>query len=151
MGAAQGINQAAQCVGAIFIAPLIKRWPTRSVLATSIMFFSLMTAILLIVDASTGTGSPSYYRRSANLGLSQAERSGLTLRTIRFTTATGIQMLYVVTRHFDPYPRLMECCRSLPFGLSAALLTVWLSSSVVSCKPTLVSLGHSLIPLLQPM
>jgi len=54
LGAAQGINQAAQCVGAILIAPLIKRWPTRSVLASAIIFFSLMTAVLLIVDASTG-------------------------------------------------------------------------------------------------
>jgi hypothetical protein len=54
LGAAQGINQAAQCVGAILIAPLIKRWPTRSVLASAILFFSLMTAILLIVDAATG-------------------------------------------------------------------------------------------------
>lgn len=56
MGAAQGVNQAAQCVGAILIAPLIKRWPTRSVLATAILFFSLMTTVLLIVDAGTGTG-----------------------------------------------------------------------------------------------
>ncbi|KAF8994883.1 hypothetical protein BDQ17DRAFT_1366273 [Cyathus striatus] len=30
LGAAQGVNQAAQCVGAILIAPLIKRWPTRT-------------------------------------------------------------------------------------------------------------------------
>ncbi|KAH9476842.1 hypothetical protein JR316_0010758 [Psilocybe cubensis] len=54
LGAAQGVNQAAQCVGAILIAPLIRRWPTRSVLAGAIFFFGLMTAILLIVDASTG-------------------------------------------------------------------------------------------------
>ena len=151
VGAAQGINQAAQCVGAIFIAPLIKRWPTRSVLATSIMFFSLMTAILLVVDASTGMGFSSYHRRSVNLGLSQVERLGLTLRTTRFTTVTGIQMLYVVTRHSDLYPRLTECRRSLPFGLSAASLTVWSSSSVASCKPTPFFFGHSLIPPLQPV
>ena len=54
VGAAQGVNQAAQCVGAILIAPLIKRWPTRSVLACAILFFGLMTTILLIVDAGTG-------------------------------------------------------------------------------------------------
>jgi len=54
LGAAQGVNQAAQCVGAILIAPLIKRWPTRSVLACAILFFGLMTTILLIVDAGTG-------------------------------------------------------------------------------------------------
>jgi hypothetical protein len=54
LGAAQGINQAAQCVGAILIAPLIKRWPTRTVLATAVFLFALMTVILLIVDGSTG-------------------------------------------------------------------------------------------------
>ncbi|KAF9555664.1 MFS general substrate transporter [Agrocybe pediades] len=54
LGAAQGVNQAAQCVGAILIAPLIKKFPTRSVLACSIFFFGLMTALLLIVDAATG-------------------------------------------------------------------------------------------------
>lgn len=54
LGAAQGVNQAAQCVGAILIAPLIKRWPTRSVLASAILFFGFMTTILLIVDAGTG-------------------------------------------------------------------------------------------------
>jgi MFS family permease len=54
LGAASGINQAAQCVGAIIIAPLIKRWPTRTVLSAGIFLFGLMTAILLIVDAATG-------------------------------------------------------------------------------------------------
>ncbi|KAF8636315.1 hypothetical protein AX17_003635 [Amanita inopinata Kibby_2008] len=54
LGAAQGINQAAQCVGAILIAPMIKRWPTRTVLAGAIFVFSLMTVILLIIDAATG-------------------------------------------------------------------------------------------------
>lgn len=54
LGAAQGVNQAAQCVGAILIAPLIKKWPTRTVLTGSIIVFALMTIILLIVDAATG-------------------------------------------------------------------------------------------------
>jgi hypothetical protein len=53
VGAAQGINQAAQCVGAILIAPMIKQWPTRTVLSAAILFFGLMTTILLIVDAAT--------------------------------------------------------------------------------------------------
>jgi MFS family permease len=54
LGAAQGVNQAAQCVGAILIAPLVKKWATRSVLAVAICVFALMTTILLIVDAATG-------------------------------------------------------------------------------------------------
>ncbi|KAG7439275.1 uncharacterized protein BT62DRAFT_770006 [Guyanagaster necrorhizus] len=67
LGAAQGVNQAAQCVGAILIAPLIVRFPTRTVLGVSVLFFSLMTMILLVVDAATGgkmresANSPTHY------------------------------------------------------------------------------------------
>lgn len=43
-----------QCVGSIIVAPLIKRYPTRTVLATAIFTFGLISAILLIVDAGTG-------------------------------------------------------------------------------------------------
>lgn len=43
-----------QCVGSILIAPLIKAYPTRTVLATAIWGFGLLTMILLIVDAATG-------------------------------------------------------------------------------------------------
>jgi len=74
VGAAQGINQAAQCVGAILISPLIKKFPTRTILACSIFFFGLMTALLLIVDAATGgeikpkgAKSPSYGHWNPNL------------------------------------------------------------------------------------
>lgn len=41
-------------MGSILIAPLIKRFPTRSVLAAAVMFFGLLAAVLLVVDASTG-------------------------------------------------------------------------------------------------
>jgi hypothetical protein len=54
VGLLQGLNQAFQCVGSILIAPLIKRFPTRSVLSCAILAFGLLTAILLIVDAATG-------------------------------------------------------------------------------------------------
>lgn len=54
LGAAQGVNQAAQCVGAILIAPLVARFPTRTVLACAVTFFGLMTVLLLIIDAATG-------------------------------------------------------------------------------------------------
>ena len=43
-----------QCVGAILIAPLVKQFPTRTVLSAAVFAFGLMTAILLIVDAATG-------------------------------------------------------------------------------------------------
>ncbi|SGY60636.1 BQ5605_C007g04460 [Microbotryum silenes-dioicae] len=54
LGAAQGVNQAMQCVGAILIAPLVKALPTRTVLAGAVTFFALMTTLLLIIDAATG-------------------------------------------------------------------------------------------------
>jgi MFS family permease len=54
VGLLSGLNQASQCVGSILIAPLIKRWPTRTVLSASIFFFGIFTAILMIVDAIAG-------------------------------------------------------------------------------------------------
>lgn len=54
VGLLQGLNQAFQCVGSILIAPLIKRFPTRSVLSVAILTFGLLSALLLIVDAATG-------------------------------------------------------------------------------------------------
>lgn len=65
MGAAEGVNQAAHCVGAI--APFIMRFPMRTVLSVSVLFFSLMTTVLLVVDAATGgkmrgsASSPTHY------------------------------------------------------------------------------------------
>ena len=54
VGLMVGLNQACQCIGSILIAPLIKRYPTRTVLSVSIFIFSLLTALLMIIDASTG-------------------------------------------------------------------------------------------------
>ena len=54
VGLLTGLNQAFQCVVAILIAPLIKRFPTRLVLSVAIFVFGLLLAILLVVDASTG-------------------------------------------------------------------------------------------------
>ncbi|CAF3822684.1 unnamed protein product [Adineta steineri] len=54
VGLLVGVNQAFQCIGSILIAPLIKHWPTRTVLSISIFIFSLLTALLMIIDASTG-------------------------------------------------------------------------------------------------
>ncbi len=54
IGLLTGLNQAFQCVGSILIAPLIKRYPTRVVLASAILVFGLSSAILMIVDSATG-------------------------------------------------------------------------------------------------
>ena len=63
VGLIVGLNQACQCIGSILIAPLIKRWPTRTVLSISIFLFSLLTALLMIIDAATGGKiKPSNYR-----------------------------------------------------------------------------------------
>ncbi|SPO24395.1 uncharacterized protein UTRI_03663 [Ustilago trichophora] len=49
-----GTNYAAQCVGSIIVAPLIKRFPTRSVLAFAVLTFGIISCIPLIADAATG-------------------------------------------------------------------------------------------------
>ena len=54
VGLLTALNQTFQCFGSILIAPLIKRYPTRNVLATAIAVFAFFTAILLIVDGATG-------------------------------------------------------------------------------------------------
>ncbi|CAF3512273.1 unnamed protein product [Rotaria sp. Silwood1] len=54
VGLLSGLNQAFQCIGSILIAPLTKRWPTRTVLSISIFIFAIFSAILMIVDAATG-------------------------------------------------------------------------------------------------
>jgi MFS family permease len=71
-GVLTGLNQATQCIGAILVAPLVKRYPTRTILSgavilyvwfhpshsasadTSMNSFGLLSAILLIVDGATG-------------------------------------------------------------------------------------------------
>lgn len=64
VGLLTGLNQAFQCVGSIIIAPLIKRFSTKNVLACAIFIFGLCTAILLVLDAATGgTFIPAKYRK----------------------------------------------------------------------------------------
>lgn len=63
VGLLTGLNQAFQCVGAILIAPLVKRFRTKNVLAMAILIFAVFSALLLIVDAATGgTFMPESYR-----------------------------------------------------------------------------------------
>jgi len=54
VGLLTGLNQAFQCVGSILIAPLIRRYRTKNVLATAVLIFAFMSSILLILDAATG-------------------------------------------------------------------------------------------------
>ena len=49
-----GLNQAAQCFGSILIGPLVKRWQTQIVLSVTIFIFALSTAVLMILDVTTG-------------------------------------------------------------------------------------------------
>ena len=65
VGLLTGLNQAFQCVGSILIAPLIKRFPTKNVLASAILIFGVCSALLLIIDAATGgTFVPAAYRKN---------------------------------------------------------------------------------------
>ncbi|KAF2016370.1 MFS general substrate transporter [Aaosphaeria arxii CBS 175.79] len=54
VGLLTGLNQAFQCVGSILIAPLVKRYPTKNVLACAVLVFGIFSALLMIIDASTG-------------------------------------------------------------------------------------------------
>ncbi|KAJ6259644.1 hypothetical protein Dda_5282 [Drechslerella dactyloides] len=54
VGLLQGLNQAFQCLGSILIAPLIKRFKTRTVLAIAVIVFAIFASLLLIIDRATG-------------------------------------------------------------------------------------------------
>ncbi|KAJ8075789.1 hypothetical protein PM082_021421 [Marasmius tenuissimus] len=54
IGILTGVNYAMQCFGTIIVAPLIKKYPIRSVLSIAVLVFGVISAILLVVDASTG-------------------------------------------------------------------------------------------------
>ncbi|PIG82397.1 hypothetical protein AARAC_007947 [Aspergillus arachidicola] len=63
VGLMVGLNQACQCIGSILIAPLIRRFPSRIVLSSAVLVFALFSALLLIIDASTGgTFAPASFR-----------------------------------------------------------------------------------------
>ncbi|KKK18494.1 hypothetical protein P175DRAFT_0500756 [Aspergillus ochraceoroseus IBT 24754] len=65
VGLMVGLNQACQCVGSILIAPLIRRFPARIVLAAGVLVFGILSALLLVIDASTGgTFAPASFRNN---------------------------------------------------------------------------------------
>jgi hypothetical protein len=64
VGLLSGLNQAFQCVGAILIAPMVRGFSTKTVLSAAVLVFGFFTAILLIMDASTGgTFVPAAFRK----------------------------------------------------------------------------------------
>jgi len=54
VGYVAGLNQALQCFGSMLISPLIKRYPTRTILSIAIFIFGSFTAVLIILDSATG-------------------------------------------------------------------------------------------------
>ncbi|KAJ3163404.1 hypothetical protein HDU88_006355 [Geranomyces variabilis] len=57
-GYLDGFNQAAQCIGSILIAPLVKRFPTRTVLAAAVAVFSVVASLGMIIEVATGGKTP---------------------------------------------------------------------------------------------
>lgn len=54
LGLLTGLNYAAQGIGSIAIAPLVKRLPMRVILAGAVIAFAIISAMIMIVDATTG-------------------------------------------------------------------------------------------------
>lgn len=54
LGALQGANQAAQCVGSILVAPLVAKAATNRVQAASVWGLGLMSITLIALEAATG-------------------------------------------------------------------------------------------------
>jgi MFS family permease len=54
-----GLNYAAQGVGSIAIAPLVKRMPIRTVLFAAVLMFGVVSAMIMIIDSTTG-GMPKF-------------------------------------------------------------------------------------------
>ncbi|KAJ3034428.1 hypothetical protein HDV00_005048 [Rhizophlyctis rosea] len=57
-GYLDGFNQAAQCIGSILVAPLVRKYHTRTVLAVAIFSFALISSLGMIIEAATGGKTP---------------------------------------------------------------------------------------------
>lgn len=63
LGIMQGLNLGMQCMGSIFVGPLVNKAPIKNVLSAATVLLGVTTAILLAVDAGYGGQFlPSYYR-----------------------------------------------------------------------------------------
>jgi hypothetical protein len=76
-------------VGSILIAPLIKRYHTRTVLSMAILGFGILTAILLICDGQCNT--PYHFPATDCRQLPPAGASDLMVKT---TTAPILRMQF---------------------------------------------------------
>ncbi|KAJ3040153.1 hypothetical protein HDV00_011373 [Rhizophlyctis rosea] len=57
-GYLDGFNQAAQCIGSIVVAPLVRHFHTRTVLGSAIIGFALISSLAMIIEAATGGKVP---------------------------------------------------------------------------------------------
>eukprot|EP00128_Syssomonas_multiformis_P001876 Colp12_sorted_trinity150504_noHs@33661 len=58
LGILVGFNQAMQCVGSIMVAPAVRWFTTKGVLATSIWGFAIVSALIPILNGATGGKLP---------------------------------------------------------------------------------------------
>ncbi|KAI9017424.1 hypothetical protein BC832DRAFT_596546 [Gaertneriomyces semiglobifer] len=57
-GFLDGFNQAAQCIGSIAVAPLMRRFKVKNVLAVAISVFALISSLGMIIEGATGGKPP---------------------------------------------------------------------------------------------
>lgn len=59
LGLLTGLNYAAQGIGSIAIAPLVKRMPIKVILSGAILTFAVISSAIMIIDSATG-GKPKF-------------------------------------------------------------------------------------------
>ncbi|KAJ3053958.1 hypothetical protein HK097_002977 [Rhizophlyctis rosea] len=57
-GYLDGFNQAAQCIGSIIVAPLVRHFHTKTVLSVAVITFALISSLGMIIEAATGGKVP---------------------------------------------------------------------------------------------
>ncbi|KAL7267559.1 hypothetical protein RUND412_009851 [Rhizina undulata] len=68
LGTLRGLNLLFQCFGSVLIAPLVRRFSTRTVLMTAVSLFAIIPVIIMILDASTGGRIKKYNEGRENPG-----------------------------------------------------------------------------------
>ncbi|TPX69047.1 hypothetical protein SpCBS45565_g02645 [Spizellomyces sp. 'palustris'] len=57
-GFLDGFNQAAQCIGSIAVAPLMRRFQIKNILAVAIAIFAIISSLGMIIEGATGGKPP---------------------------------------------------------------------------------------------